>query len=84
MSEAEYSDDEEETVQAVTKPADRQESDEGMVSRLCTCSSSTLSCLTGTNCLLLYPVEESVGLTEDRDKWRKYVHGVANPRVKDG
>jgi len=22
--------------------------------------------------------------TEDRDKWRKYVHGVANPRIKDG
>ena len=24
-------------------------------------------------------VEESVRMTEDRDKWRKYVHGVANP-----
>jgi len=23
------------------------------------------------------PVEESVGVTEDRDKWRKYVRGVA-------
>ena len=22
------------------------------------------------------PVEESVRMTEDRDKWRKYVHGV--------
>jgi len=21
--------------------------------------------------------------TEDRDKWRKYVHGVTNPRIKD-
>jgi len=20
----------------------------------------------------------------DRDKWRKYVHGVANPRIEDG
>jgi len=20
---------------------------------------------------------------EDRDKWRKYVHGVANPRIED-
>jgi len=29
-------------------------------------------------------VEESVRMTEDRDKWRKYVHGVANPRIKDG
>jgi len=29
-------------------------------------------------------VEESVKMTEDRDKWRKYVHGVANPRIEDG
>ena len=25
-----------------------------------------------------------VRMTEDRDKWRKYVHGVANPRIEDG
>jgi len=30
------------------------------------------------------PVEESVRMTEDRDKWRKYVHGVANPRIENG
>ena len=24
------------------------------------------------------PVEESIRMTEDRDKWRKYVHGVAD------
>ena len=29
-------------------------------------------------------VEESVEMTEDRDKWRKHVHGVANPRIEDG
>jgi len=29
-------------------------------------------------------VEESVRMREDRDKWRKYVHGVANPRIEDG
>ena len=23
-------------------------------------------------------------ITEDRDKWRKYVYGVANPRIEDG
>ena len=28
-------------------------------------------------------MEESVRMTEDRDKWRKYVHGVANSRIKD-
>ena len=27
---------------------------------------------------------ESVRMTEDRDKWRKYVHTVANPRTEDG
>jgi len=30
------------------------------------------------------PVTESIRMTADRDKWRKYVHGVANPRIKDG
>jgi len=29
-------------------------------------------------------VEESIRMAEDRDKWRKYVHGVANPRIEDG
>ena len=29
-------------------------------------------------------VEESVRMTEDRDKWRKCVHGVANPWIEDG
>jgi len=30
------------------------------------------------------PVEESTRMTEDRDEWRKYVHGVAKPQIKDG
>ena len=30
------------------------------------------------------PAEESIRMTEDRDKWRKYVHGVANRRIEDG
>jgi len=29
------------------------------------------------------PVEESIRMSEDRDNWRKYVHGVANPRIED-
>jgi len=29
------------------------------------------------------PVEESIRMKEDRGKWRKYVHGVANPRIED-
>ena len=30
------------------------------------------------------PVEESIRMTENRNKWRKYVHGVANPWIEDG
>jgi len=30
------------------------------------------------------PMEESIRMTEDRDKWRKYVHGVANSGIEDG
>jgi len=30
------------------------------------------------------PMKESIRMTKDRDKWRKYVHGVANPRIEDG
>jgi len=30
------------------------------------------------------PVEESIRMREDRDKWRKYVHDVANRRIEDG
>ena len=30
------------------------------------------------------PREESIRMTENRDKWTKYVHGVANPWIKDG
>ena len=29
------------------------------------------------------PVKESVRMTEDRDKWRKYVHSMANSRLKN-
>jgi len=30
------------------------------------------------------PVEESIRITEDMDKWSKYVYRVANPRIDDG
>jgi len=30
------------------------------------------------------PVEESIRMTEERDKWRKYVHGVVKPWIEDG
>jgi len=28
--------------------------------------------------------KSTYGMTEDRDKWRQYVHVVANPRIEDG
>jgi len=28
--------------------------------------------------------EQSIRMREDRDKWRKYVHGVANTGIEDG
>jgi len=31
-----------------------------------------------------FSVEESIRMTADGDKWRKYVHGVANPRIEEG
>jgi len=35
-------------------------------------------------CTGLRPVEESIRMKEDRDKWRKYIDGVANRRIEDG
>jgi len=29
-----------------------------------------------------FSVEELIRMTEDRDKWRKYIYGVANPRIE--
>jgi len=26
----------------------------------------------------------SIRMTNDTEQWRKYVHGVANPRIEDG
>jgi len=34
-------------------------------------------------CTTGLPVEESIRMTEDRDKWTKYVHGVANSLIED-
>jgi len=41
-------------------------------------------CMDNINTWTGLPVEESIRMTEDRDKWRKYVHNVANPRTEDG
>jgi len=29
------------------------------------------------------PMEESISMTEDRDKWRKYGHSIVNPQIED-
>jgi len=46
--------------------------------RLCTASIDNINTWTG------FPAAESIRMTEDSDKWRKYVHGVANLRIEDG
>jgi len=30
------------------------------------------------------PMEESIRITENTDKWRKYIHSVANPLIEVG
>jgi len=30
------------------------------------------------------PVDDSIRMAEDRGKWRKYIHVVANPQIEDG
>jgi len=46
--------------------------------RPCTAWTDNIKTWTGLS------VEESVRTTEDMDKWRKYVHGVANSGIEDG
>jgi len=29
-------------------------------------------------------VEESIRMTDDKEKWGKFIHGVASPRIEDG
>ena len=42
------------------------------------------SCLDSIKTWTGLPVEESIRMTVDGNKWRKYVHGVANHRIQDG
>jgi len=55
---------------------------------LSTASIRLLSLLRVLKCFFLLlpvlPVEKSIRMTEERDKWRKYVRGVANRRIEDG
>jgi len=77
-----------------TKPAEsfsallsqkRQERDNARNNVRCTQAKKTTHVLDGQRQYMnRTPVEESVRMTEDRDKWRKYVHGVANPWIEGG
>jgi len=49
-----------------------------------TMSGARTACVDNIKTWTGLPVEESIRISEDRDKWRKYVHGVANPRIEDG
>jgi len=50
----------------------------------CTQAKKTMAWMDNVKTWTELLMEESARMTEDRDKWRKYVHGVANPRIKDG
>ena len=50
----------------------------------CTQARKTTDGLDNINTWTELSVEESIRMTEDRDKWRKYVHGVANHWIEDG
>ena len=50
----------------------------------CTQARKTTHGLDNINTWTGLPVKESIRMTEGRDKWRKYVHDVANPRIEDG
>ena len=47
---------------------------------MCMQARKTTHCLDGEH----QNVEESIRMTEERDKWRKYVQSVANPGLEDG
>jgi len=51
--------------------------DAGRQERPCTAWMNDINTCTG------FPMEESIRMTEVRDKWRKYIHGVANPWIED-
>ena len=50
----------------------------------CTQARKTIHGLDGHQDVDRTPVEESIRMTKDSDKWRKYVHGVAKPQIEDG
>ena len=52
--------------------------------RPCTAWMDNIKTWTGLSVEELRVLEELIRMTDDRDKWRKYVHSVANPRIEDG
>ena len=54
---------------------------QGTMSGACRRGRPRMAWMDNTNMCTGLSVEESIRMTEDRDKWRKYIHGVANPRI---
>jgi len=52
------------------------------ISVCCICT-RILLCMDNISTWTGLPVEESLRVTGKRDKWRRYVHGVANPLIED-
>jgi len=50
----------------------------------CTLARKTMHSLDNIKTWTGLTMKESVRMAEERDKWKKYAHGVANPRIEDG
>jgi len=62
------------------KPGERDDARIPRNNAMCMQARKTTHCLDGEH----QNVEESIRMTEERDKWRKYVQSVANPGLEDG
>jgi len=57
---------------------------QGTMPGACTRGRPHMAWMDNINTWTRLPVKESIRMIENRDKWRKYVDGVANPRIEDG
>jgi len=57
---------------------------EGIMPGACRRGRSRTAWMDNNNTWTGLPVEESIRITGDRDKWRQYVHGMAKPWIEDG
>jgi len=54
---------------------------QGTMPGACRQGRSHTACMDNINTWTGLPVEQSMRMTEDKDKWRKYIHGVAKRQI---